>query len=612
MNRKGIIISFALLLLQATTAMAQTQRWWGIYTDSATPTPMGMETAETYNCAVLCSATRTILNGATVHGVRFYLRDKSLVSGVKVWLSTNRPSSADQANIQVVDVPQEQLADLDNDHRMVEVSLPSPYAISSNIYVGYSFTVSSAATASGKQPVISSGRGNGATGSFYLRTSKTLPSWNDVSSQYGALALQLLVSNPSLAVNAVQPQALGRMVSVAGSNAETEVTLSSSGLAEVRSIDYVVTVGSEVLAETHYDLPASIWGPGNTATIPINFTAPTQASRQTYAVAVTKVNGAANEAPRSQASNQLITVDRLATRRSVVEEYTGTWCTNCPRGTVGMENLSRDFGDRFVGIAVHSNDPMALSAYQPLVPSGIPRCSMDRTVQCDPYMGLVSDYHYHAGEAFQLLLSQPSEADVTLTACWADADQTAISYQALTTFYMNADQADYALAFILTADGLRGTTSDWHQVNGESGRNTYPDEDMARFRNAPDPVVDIEYNHVAVAIEGITTGMAGSIASPIVSGQAQAFSRTYSLLGNRLIQDKSRLQANVLLLNTTTGQVVNAAKCAIAAYDPAAVPSVAIVSQPTERWATLSGQRIAAPTRPGLYIHNGRKIIINK
>ena len=47
-------------------------------------------------------------------------------------------------------------------------------------------------------------------------------------------------------------------------------------------------------------------------------------------------------------------------RRSVVEEFTGTWCGHCPRGIVGMERLSEDFGDRFIGIA--SVDPLVPDA----------------------------------------------------------------------------------------------------------------------------------------------------------------------------------------------------------------------------------------------------------
>ena len=63
-------------------------------------------------------------------------------------------------------------------------------------------------------------------------------------------------------------------------------------------------------------------------------------------------------------------------RRCVVEEYTGTWCGNCPRGIVGLSRLAEDFGDRFIGIAIHTGDsePMVIPTYPSLVPGagGIP------------------------------------------------------------------------------------------------------------------------------------------------------------------------------------------------------------------------------------------------
>lgn len=604
------IIIFALALMPL--SLRAQQRWWGNYSDAMTPSFMGLSTAETYHCCSQFTGSRAILSGATLHGVRFYLRDKTNVQDVKVWLSKTRPATNGTPDIMQVDVDPLQLADLEHDQRWLEVTLPTPYTFDgSTIYVGYSFKQNTARTTADQSPVACAGRGKGTTGSFHLRTSKTLMSWNDVTAQFGALALQLLVSNPSLPAQGVQLQQPDRLVGMVNSTLQTTISIASAGLAEVKSIDYVVTADGQQLASQHCDLSATLWGPGNTTTLPLSFTAPATAASTQYAVEVTQVNGQPNGATGRQAANQLVAVSQLATRRSVVEEYTGTWCTNCPRGMVGMENLQREFGDRFVGIAVHNDDPMALSAYQSLVPSGIPKCSMDRSLVCDPYIGVGNDYHFHANEAFQYMLEQPAEADITLTARWVDEEQTTIGYRATSTFYLNAAEADYALAFVLTADGLRGNTKEWYQVNGESGKNTFPDADMDRFRNAPNPVQDIEYNHVAIAVQGIGQGVEGSITSPIADAQPQTYSGTLSVRSNSLVQDKSRLTANILLLNKTTGQVVNAAKTAIAAYDPDGI--VATKMQPavsTQYWFNAGGQRVASPTRSGLYVKNGKKLII--
>ena len=603
-------LCFILLLLSASTSAQQ--RWWGSFTDAMTPAFTGLQAAETYHCCSQFSASRAVLNGATIHGVRFYLRDKTTVSDVEVWLSSARPTQSSSPDIMSVTVPQDQLSDLTHDQKMVEVMLPQPFQMPSGIiYVGYSFTQTSAATEADKNPVACAGSGKGGSGTFHLRTSKTLPSWNDVSSRYGALALQLLVSNASLPVCGVELQGVSRLVGITGTATETAVAIASAGLNEVTSLDYVVTADGQALAQQHYDLPAPLYAPGSAGVLPVSFTLPATAAATRYAVEITQVNGQPNGAAQRAADNQLVAVSRLATRRTVVEEYTGTWCTNCPRGMVGMENMAREFADRFVGIAVHNDDPMALAAYQSLVPVGIPKCSMDRQLVCDPYIGVANDLHYHAGEAFAQMLAQPSEADLSVQARWADEVQSTIGWTAATTFHLNASEADYALAFVLTADGLKGTTKDWWQVNGESGSNRFPDSDMDRFRNAPNPVQDISYDHVAVAVDGIVRGISGSIAAPIADGRQQTFGGTCNVGSNALVQDKNRLTAIVLLLNKTTGLVVNAAKTTIAPYDPDGIVTPTTAADGGRQpWSTIDGRRVLAPLRPGLYINSGKKIII--
>lgn len=614
MGRGTRLLAVLCLLALLPLATYGQQRWWGYYADSAQPSYMGTQTAETYTCGAQFFASRTVLNGATIHGVRFCLRNKSNISDVKVWLSTTQPASADAADIMVVSVPQEQLADFDADRQMTEVTLPETYSFSGrNIYVGYSFKVGSAKTEADRLPVVCAGKGNGTAGNFWIRTTKTLLSWNDMSSRNGALALQLLVSNPSLTADAVEPDGLDRLVGVAGAEASADVMLTAVGLNEVRSIDYVVTVGTRQMVECHYDLPVAIWTPGHTAVVPVSFDLPAATGATDYAVRVTRVNGNSNAATQPLTSGQLIVVDQLGHRRSVVEEYTGTWCVNCPRGIVGMSNLHRQFADDFIGIAVHTNngatkDPMYLAAYSPLIPPAVPRCQIDRALWCDPYMGLVTDYHYHLDDAYRLMLSRPTEADLTLEARWTDEARTQLQLTAHPTFYFDGSGDDYALAFVVLADSLCGTTKEWWQANGEAGSKTYPDSDMDRFRNASDPVKDIVFDHVPIAAQGIADGISGSVEQSLVSGVEQSFTATFDLSQNTLVQDKDRLSAVALLLSRSSGQVVNAAMSAVGSG--AGVHAVEGLTARPASWFTADGRRVASPSRPGIYIKNNKKLII--
>ena len=152
---------------------------------------------------------------------------------------------------------------------------------------------------------------------------------------------------------------------------------------------------------------------------------------------------------------------------------------------------------------------------------------------------------------------------------------------------------------------------------------------MDPFRNAPNPVTDMEYNHVAIGATEVSSGISGSIQAPLVSGQAQTYRGSFSIAGNSLVQDKTKLHAIVLLLNTQTGEIVNAAKTAIAAgsgdatgLDYATTQSM-LARQESQAVYDLQGRRLSSltshasrltphpsPLNKGIYIVNGKKIIV--
>ena len=315
-------------------------------------------------------------------------------------------------------------------------------------------------------------------------------------------------------------------------------------------------------------------------------------------------------------------------RRAVIEEYTGTWCGNCPRGIVGVQRLSEQFGDQCIAIAIHCGadvtEPMQIPTYFEVRPGdGVPCCEIDRGGKLDPYTGSSKSKHYNIDKDFAARLAEPVEAGVELTAQWNEAQQWFVRFDVTTTFNIDSEAAPYRLILVLLEDGLKGTGREWTQVNyfstaaGFDDSRDYADDDMKWWRDAPYMVTDVEYNHVPVNTLGIKSGIDGSIQAPIVSGQPQTYTNKVTTLNVKVIQDKTRLSAVAMLLNTETGRIVNAAKANILPYgaDPTAigsvsaapsVPSVATTSQPVY---DLQGRRVVTPT-PGLYIYNGKKIII--
>ena len=316
-------------------------------------------------------------------------------------------------------------------------------------------------------------------------------------------------------------------------------------------------------------------------------------------------------------------------RRSVVEEFTGTWCGNCPRGIVGMQRLSEDFADRFIGIAVHtgSGEPMLIPTYpdvqNDVIPgSGAPCCIIDRVrYKFDPYSGSGQNglFHYGIDRDFSAALSQPTEAKVELAAQWDDEFQFDVRYVVTTTFNIDSPTAPYRLMLVLTEDGLTGTTDDWRQVNyfsldyDPSAGLSYEDDDMQFWREAPYYATGITYNHVAVNTQGIRTGIQGSITAPITAYEPQTYTATLTTLASharKIIQDKSRLHAIAILINSETGEVVNAAKSDVRPYG---TDGIRDRRQPepaaTGKAYDLQGRPLGARPQPGLYVRDGRKYV---
>ena len=146
-----------------------------------------------------------------------------------------------------------------------------------------------------------------------------------------------------------------------------------------------------------------------------------------------------------------------------VEEYTGTACGWCPRGIVGMEQLRKEFGDQFVGIAVHqynSGDPMYINpnAYASIGFTGAPSCALDRRYITDPYYGNGNDI----ADDFRAVLALPAEAGVEVEGVW---NEDSTSVQAVATIMPLVDGSAYSVEFVLIADSLTGTATSWTQQN---------------------------------------------------------------------------------------------------------------------------------------------------
>ena len=602
--------------LTAQTTPSEGQTWWGYWHTNHEAEAVAPFNTGSNSCSLRVTAFGNCqLAGSRLHGVRFWISDKTTVTAARVWASSKLPSASVAPDIVQKEIDLDQLRDRDHDGQPTEVMLDeavtllaksNPYA---NAYVGFTLEVSGGTACQ----MIASGSNGPANSNFFGST--------DIATTYGALALQLLLSNDSFSAYSVAAAELPSMRVVHGQTLQQEWPLTISGTAPVSDVDYEVRMSGDVVAQGHYSLPEPLAELGATVALPIAFELTATPAEHDCTLTVTQVNGRANESANATGCSSLCVLSKAPVRRIVMEEATATWCNNCTRGIVGMHRLAEQFPDNFIGIAMHgSDDPMLVPAYRnsrigKKMPS-LPIAYLDRAVQLDPYIGThaLYDMHFYADEDVSRRLSQLTLADIDLTAQWTDASRTAIALTTSTTFRYSADKAPYGIAFVLLEDGMSGDGSGWTQINGYSstqGKSEGLDPDMQEFVDAAYRIQGYYFNHVAVDVAGIDDGIEGSVAAPITADVVQRFTHTMDLSANSLIQNRDQLNVVALLLDTETKEIVNAAKASVIPFDADGIVDVAQTDiKPKLNYIyDLSGRRTEW-NRKGMYIVNGQKVVI--
>lgn len=608
---------------------AQQSTWWGYWNTSMPLQSTTASSSGTTVCAIRLTTANTQLIDGTLHGLRFWLADKSVVSRAYVWVSVRQFSVQGDLQSSVPDMAMKELSldelkDLSHDGVPTVALFDEAVAIlpSTNryasAYVGYTIETTSAT------PLMAAGADTriGANTCFV--------GWKDQESTRGPLAMQLLVSGPNIASVGMAVEPLGETIAMAGQTLSLPCRFTTAGATVVESIDCQVTLDGVAQPSQRIAFSAPLDELGLTVEHPLQIAVPAAAKAYDCQVAVTQVNG---QTPvvggfPADATFPLIALSQRPVKRTVMEELTGTWCPNCPRGLVGIQLLEEQFGDRFVGIAIHggsSNEPMRVAAYDGSAfvrgvssrMGGRPSCSFDRVADGDPYWGIGYGPSFGADLVVGYLLEEPCVADLALTAHWSEQQPSVIDCDVSTTFrYSSASDPNYALTLVLTADSLTGDGSDWLQVNGLSGR-TDLDADLDIFTQGPRRMA-MKFNHVAIAVAGVENGLEGSVTAPFTDGEAQHFLYAFDTAGNTLLQSCDYLHAVAMLIDTRSGQVVNVARCNVASSAPdtqaVANPDAARRSPESSPLFDLSGRKIVNGTtskrklKHGLYLQrNGKK-----
>ena len=554
------------------------------YASGGTNNFLGVKAAETYDMAILLNSPSLV--GAKIVGLRFDMISGTGMTDVKGWLSDELGEN-----------PTGEVVNLDSYTKgWNEVRFETPIEITGeDMYAGYSLTVTKVDSETSYPMAIGAEM---AAGSFYVKTpSLTGSQWVDISSQYPALSMQVILTDLPSGANIELP----------------DYVIVKPGVASKCDVDVYSNAGSPLTIEYTYSVAGkegtgigsnnAVAVMGAVRTIPIDLPAIDEVGEYDLTVKVTKVNGVENTGDNIEATTKLVVTNLDIKHRAVVEEYTGAWCPNCPRGYVAMEYMAEKYPDDFIGLAYHYEDPMdGRNVVEPSSISGWPSAYVDRASgEIDPYFGSGGN-EMDMEQDWLDRCNEPSPAAIEVEAALSD-DLETVSVTSRTAFAMSGTDG-FKVAYALLADGMTGTGRSWQQANNYRGYSSALDIDAwDQFFNGGS-FVTVEFNDVVILAPD-SKGVTGSVPAEITVGEWNEHEYTFTLSKATsaytastvsLVQAPWKLRVVAMLLNAD-GEIVNAAKCNVST--PAGVNGVeSSMDEPVEvaRYS-LDGRLLSEPER---------------
>ena len=548
---------------------------------------------------------------AKIDSVEFWVLSGCQYDNLTVWVSSVKyetvegknylsfPESADKADAKVVVPAADVKAVLDklpaNYVGPISVKLPTPFTIPADgALVGYSYDGKSS-----DKSIVLAGISSEAAGCFFQYDYEGERNFESLSSIVGmSSSIQIGLDVSDCEANDATVSANPELTTLVNTKQQYPFYITNNSAKPITQLTYSISVDGVNGAEKSLDLSSPI-EPMETASIPY-ITAFEDDGVHSVELNISKVNGNTNINKHSSAEYSIIALEKSADRVSVVEEQTGTWCGWCPRGHVALDLLNKQLGDKVVTLAGHfangesQVDPMnilgdnitsqaeafadyggvAMILSSMLGGGGLPGAMFDRVVAADPYVGANTTkgkngtYEYGATDLVNLLKEEnPSEADFSMTASWADDKNTDIKVDLTTTFnYNRFGSFPYGVAFVLSENGMTGKGATWKQLNyysklaGVNGASDFNNPDMAAWFKAGSYVSTTYDNVVVQAWNPLgNAAIVDKSKTDIDKGEAIPFSTTLKV-NSDLIQNYNNLTLSALLVNLNSLAVVNAAK----------------------------------------------------
>ncbi|GAB4281793.1 MAG: hypothetical protein Kow0068_06310 [Marinilabiliales bacterium] len=254
--------------------------------------------------------------------------------------------------------------------------------------------------------------------------------------------------------------------------------------------------------------------------------------------------------------NQNITIVDYVPQKIVLgEEATGCWCGWCVRGHVYMEQMALDYPDTWIGIAVHNNDPMVVTAYDsgiaPYI-GGYPSGLVDRDGEYDP-----SEFP----TAYLNMIDKVSPVDLSIENAHWDNSTRLVTFDVQAKFVTTMN-TDYNINAVIVENGVTGTDNSYDQANYYS----YQAYDLPlvsptgfdyQAATNPVPYTSMVYDHVAREILDGWAGSSGTIPASVSLNDTYYKTYNYTVPAT---YDENNIELIGMIIDNATGKIVNATK----------------------------------------------------
>jgi hypothetical protein len=226
-------------------------------------------------------------------------------------------------------------------------------------------------------------------------------------------------------------------------------------------------------------------------------------------------------------------VEAKVPRRVLMEDHTGAWCGWCVLGNQAMEDILEEFQDRFIPVALHNGDAMAISSLQGSIASamgvtGYPSGTMNRMkINLNGSM-TVAHHPSYWEQTVPEHITDMSGVDVEVT--YTLNKQTMELTATVKATVLEDIPGQLAFNLYVMHDDMTGTGTGWDQTNYLSGRAGYEDNP---YYNEPNKIANFKHQNVMIKMLGGAFGTNGIFpATGAKAGETYEHTFTTNLLNN--------------------------------------------------------------------------------